>query len=287
MGNMASEETDRRESSSATKNQERPENSKHQRTSGCILVVTSHAQPTVPVIEYVISVADRLGSKIIMASVNRHPLLSEYSPFAKLSHSGAEPQADIFRAMAESRGVKFECIAESGRIEKVINRLCHIVKRVEFVVIDQGIKMEEVAAGSPVPVFTVAKSGLDPASKARGHRRRTLFQGESSMKATTRRTYFFKTLIFGAMTAALYGTVFAYSETIMHYWTKGGIYCLLPVATVFVFSYAHGSFTGNFWSALGIEGSKASTLKQKEKQISTADTAKKRPDTRPRIHANV
>ena len=107
------------------------------------------------------------------------------------------------------------------------------------------------------------------------------------MKTASRRTYFTKTLIFGAMTAALYGAVFAYSETIMHYWTKGGIYALLPVATVFVFSYAHGSFTGYFWSALGIEGSRASSSAQRATQPAVAETVEKRPDTRPRVQAGV
>jgi len=253
---------------------------------GCILVVTSQAHPAEHVMEYVLSVADRLGSKIIMASVNPRPLLRENSFLSRTPRVAVSPEADIFRAKAQSRGIAYQCIAESGKINKVINRLCHIVKRVEFVVIDQGIRMEEVAAGSPVPVFSVAGGTQDSAWKTRGHQIRTLFHGETTMKAATRKTYLLKTLIFGAMTAALYGAVFAYQETIMHYWTKGGIYCLLPVATVFVFSYAHGSFTGNFWSALGIEGSKASSLKQKETQATTADTARKRPDTRPRVQAN-
>lgn len=253
---------------------------------GCILVVTSQAHPSQHVMDYVISVADRLGSKIIMASVNPRPLLRENSFLSRTPRVAVSPEADVFRAKAQSRGIAYECIAESGKIDKVVNRLCHIVKRVEFVVIDQGIKMEEVAASSPVPVFTVAGSVQDPAWKARGRQIRTLFHGESTMKASTRKTYLLKTLIFGAVTAALYSAVFAYQETIMHYWTKGGIYCLLPVATVFVFSYTHGSFTGNFWSALGIEGSKASSLKQKETQATTSDAAKKRPDNRPRVQAN-
>jgi hypothetical protein len=253
---------------------------------GCILVVTSQANPAQHVMDYVISVADRLGSKIIMASVNPRPLLRENSFLSRTPRVAVSPEADVFRAKAQSRGIAYQCIADSGKIDKVISRLCHIVKRVEFVVIDQGIRLEEVAAGSPVPVFSVAGGTQGSAWKTRGHQIRTLFHGETTMKATTRKTYLMKTLIFGAMTAALYGAVFAYQEAIMHYWTKGGIYCLLPVATVFVFSYAHGSFTSYFWSALGIEGSKASSTQQKEKHVSTTETAKKRPDTRPRVQAN-
>ncbi len=53
------------------------------------------------------------------------------------------------------RGVDFEYVQESGKISKIISRLCRIVKRIEFVLIDQGIKIEEAAFGSPVPVFNI------------------------------------------------------------------------------------------------------------------------------------
>lgn len=254
--------------------------------TSCILVVTSHTQPAESVIEYVINVADRLGSKILVACVNIHPHLQAPLRLSPSIASAPHQPVERFRQKAESRGVEFECVAETGKISKVIRRLCHIVKRVEFVIVDQGIKVEEAAAGSPVPVFSVVSNELHAAQAGRSRQIQTFFHGENRMKATSRRAYFAKTLVFGAMTAALYVAVFAYQEAIMHYFTKGGIYALLPVATVFVFSYAHGSFTGNFWSALGIEGSKVSAAKQKAPQATTADKVTKRPDTRPRVQAN-
>lgn len=256
------------------------------RNKSCILVVTSQTQPAEPVMEYVVNVADRLGSKILVVSVNTRPHLQATLRLSRSIVSSSCQTIEQFRLKAQNRGVEFECIAESGRIDRVINRLCHIVKRVEFVIVDQGIRIEEAATGSPVPVFSVVSNALSSAQAGRGRQTQTSFHGENRMKATSRKTYFAKTLVFGAMTAALYAVVFAYQEAIMHYWTKGGLYALLPVATVFVFSYAHGSFTGNFWSALGIEGSKASSIKPKAPQATTSDTATKRPDTRPRVQAN-
>jgi len=67
------------------------------------------------------------------------------------------------------------------------------------------------------------------------------------------------TVIFGLFTAALYAAVFLNSGLVMKYFTKGGMYALLPVGTAFLFSFVHGAFTGNFWSALGIEASKKTT----------------------------
>ena len=99
---------------------------------------------------------------------------------------------------------------------------------------------------------------------------------------SSKKGYLVKTLIFGALTAGLYAAVFTNQQWIMKYFTKGGIFALLPVATVFVFSYAHGSFTSNFWSALGIEGSKASMTQKVEK----SKTVEKQKDTRPRAHAS-
>jgi hypothetical protein len=39
----------------------------------------------------------------------------------------------------------------------------------------------------------------------------------------------------------------------MQFFTKGGYYAALPIATVFVFSFAHGAFASSLWSVLGIE----------------------------------
>jgi hypothetical protein len=66
-------------------------------------------------------------------------------------------------------------------------------------------------------------------------------------------------VIFGLVTAACYLAVFLNSGLVMKYFTKGGLYALLPVGTAFLFSFVHGAFTGNFWSALGIEASKKVT----------------------------
>jgi len=82
----------------------------------------------------------------------------------------------------------------------------------------------------------------------------------------------------------LYGAVFAYQDLVMTYFTKGGVYAVLPVATVFAVSYFHGNFTGSFWSALGIEASKKKTATQVAPQPQTTDTVvAPRPDTRPRL----
>lgn len=70
-----------------------------------------------------------------------------------------------------------------------------------------------------------------------------------------------KAAVFGVLSIGLYTTVFMFSETILEYCARGHFYNVLPVATVFLFSYIHGSFASNVWTALGIEASHASSKK--------------------------
>ena len=248
----------------------------------CILLVTKNSRLEEPVMDYAINVADRMKCKVLTSYVNTLPLFGDDGMHRKLFTSAIKQNAAEFKSKAAARGVKFEYVQESGKISKVISRLCRMVKRVEFVLIDQGIKIEEAAFGSPVPVFNIVCTDTRTGKMIDNRQAKKISYGEKHMKATSKKSHLLKTLIFGTMTAALYAAVFTNSEFIMTYFTKGGIYALLPVATVFVFSYAHGSFTSNFWSALGIEGSKTTVKKQIEKS-NTVDT---RRDTRPRVQAN-
>jgi hypothetical protein len=51
----------------------------------------------------------------------------------------------------------------------------------------------------------------------------------------------------------LYALLFANEKQVMEAFTRiDGWYPLLPVVTAFVFSFAHGAFTGYFWEALGV-----------------------------------
>ena len=90
------------------------------------------------------------------------------------------------------------------------------------------------------------------------------------------------TVIFGLGTAALYAAVFLNSGLVMKYFTKGGMYGLLPVATVFLFSFVHGTFSGSFWSALGIEASKKVT---RVEMPATQPAKRVRPRPRPTLRA--
>ena len=87
-----------------------------------------------------------------------------------------------------------------------------------------------------------------------------------------------KTVLFGIASFALYAVTFMHADAIMAMTKQGKLFAVLPIATVFLFSWIHGNFTGNLWSALGIE---ASAKKPAKAPVVEAPVTR-RPDARPR-----
>ena len=63
-------------------------------------------------------------------------------------------------------------------------------------------------------------------------------------------------IVMGIISLALYATLLLKQDLVNSIFVKGGLYALLPIVTAFVFSFFHGSFTGHFWTVLGVEASK-------------------------------
>ncbi len=99
---------------------------------------------------------------------------------------------------------------------------------------------------------------------------------------TNRKKAIVNTVVFGLVTAALYAAVFSCSGMVMNFFTRGGWYAALPIVTVFLFSFAHGSFASNLWSVLGIE---AMTKQPAKRPVATAPRPAQRP--RPRVRVSV
>ncbi|MCI5159267.1 MAG: universal stress protein, partial [Candidatus Electrothrix sp. AUS1_2] len=60
-----------------------------------------------------------------------------------------------------------------------------------------------------------------------------------------------KSTIYGIVVIILYSLLLARQDFINANFARGGWYALLPIITAFIFSLAHGKFTGSFWSVLG------------------------------------
>ena len=64
-------------------------------------------------------------------------------------------------------------------------------------------------------------------------------------------------IVMGIISVTLYATLLLKQDLVTGTTAKGGfLYAFIPIVTAFVFSYFHGSFTGHFWTVLGIEAAK-------------------------------
>jgi F0F1-type ATP synthase assembly protein I len=75
-------------------------------------------------------------------------------------------------------------------------------------------------------------------------------------QSTTRKKPVGKLIVMGIISIALYSTLLLKQDLVTSNFAKGGLFALLPIVTAFIFSFVHGSFTGSFWTVLGIEASK-------------------------------
>lgn len=251
-----------------------------------ILVVTRNGHMAEAVMDYAVNVADRLNYSILAAYIDTLPFYHDGGKRSRFFANAMQESSSLFHRKAESKGVQVEHLSDSGKIGKVVKRLCRSDKRVEFVVIDQGVRLEEIVSHSPVPVFTVRypqkTAGLTP----KAHHNKPMQEGVTRMSSASRKHHVQNCFVFGGLTAAIYAAVFFNQDAVMTYFTKGGLYALFPVATVFAISYAHGTFTSSFWSALGIEGSKVAASKQADVRQEKTDSVGVVKDTRPRAQVN-
>lgn len=65
-----------------------------------------------------------------------------------------------------------------------------------------------------------------------------------------------KAILFGIASTALYWAALSNEEVVREVWAKGGVYTALPIITVFIFSFVHGSFANYVFSVLGLEAKK-------------------------------
>jgi hypothetical protein len=65
-----------------------------------------------------------------------------------------------------------------------------------------------------------------------------------------------KMVVMGLISIALYALLLAKQDEVNILFGKGSWFAFLPIITAFVFSFIHGSFTGDFWTVLGIEAAR-------------------------------
>lgn len=252
-----------------------------------ILLVTRGGHMSEEAMDYALAVADRLHYSILASHVDTLPFFADGGKRSKRFAAAVHTSMALFKTKASSLNITVEFAEEMGRIGAVVNRLCHTQKHIEFVIVDQDVLFEDVRKQSPVPVFRVIAA---PGQKGRNNATqlyKTMRKGVESMSTISRKRHVKNCLVFGAMTAGLYAAVFTHQSFVMTYFAKGGVFSLLPVAMVFAVSYAHGNFTSSFWSALGIEASKATAVQKAEIDRVQESTVAIPKDVRPRAQVSV
>jgi hypothetical protein len=76
------------------------------------------------------------------------------------------------------------------------------------------------------------------------------------MASTTKKKPVGAMVVTGIVSLALYTALLLKQDLVISMVGKGGLYAFLPITMAFVFSYIHGSFTGHFWTVLGIEAAR-------------------------------
>jgi hypothetical protein len=232
-----------------------------------ILIVARDDTFSVDVIDYAIHLAERLDYDLAALSVH-----DERS--GKKPNRRALKTASALKREAGRRGIHCDHMIKHGETGLAVEEVNHEIKRVELVITDVGVDREEVAREVTIPMFSVVCDSLE-------------FEGGKKMESNQgsgKKRVLASTIGYGAASAALYAAVFMNSDTVMQYFTKGGMYAALPVATVFFFSFAHGAFASNLWSLLGIEAMKKNALHQVKREVIQK---RKQVQKKPRTYAYV
>jgi hypothetical protein len=267
-----------------------------------ILVVSRTGRVDADLMDQTLNIAQRLGLDLLCLYIDPMPQWSDADNRRPGFATNARTNASLFVDKARRRGVNIDALFTSGKVLETVGDIVARNRGIEFVVVEPGIGSRELTAILSVPVFAaVVDPTLSPQPPAfnpaelfvrpRGVWAAGLkfltehpHRGGKQMASTvSKRKTVQKTFVFGAAAAAIYAAVYFFADPLMAIATKGKFYAVVPVATVFLFSYIHGNFTSYFWSALGIEASKSVGVQPTAKAVKPA----KRKDTRPRARLSV
>jgi len=239
-----------------------------------ILVVSQEPGFGESVLTYATNLAERLRYDLVAVNVGPGADGQRWwsAPWRKLRQGKFRLQAwwsvRQARRLLAAKGLRFEHLVRFGALGPSIEKLNYEKKRIEFVLNASTASEAEMLGGVTLPVFTI---------KA--------IQGERIMAQQEARNWKLvgRTVGWGLATVALYAAVFINSGSIMTYFTRGGLYAALPIATVFVFSYIHGTFAHLVWEVLGIRAPQQTV----QPRPTTAERPARRQRPRPRLRLNV
>lgn len=244
-----------------------------------ILVVGKEDAFSEAMMDYAINLAQRLDYDLLAMSVDttcrEEPAFTQHAYLREDFRMRALEAGAVLKQRAVQSGIRCEHVVRFGELGGAVEKLNHEMKRIEFVVTESEDNKKEVIKEVTIPVFSVVPNhGTDQ----QGGRVMASVYGAEKKKPVG------KTIGYGVLTVALYAAVFTHADAVMQSFTKGGWYAALPIATVFVFSFAHGAFASNLWSLLGIEAMKKDALHEAEHEVVQQ---RKQPRKKSRVYAYI
>ena len=127
-----------------------------------ILVVGKDYAFSHGVVDYAANLSQRLGYDVIAMSVD--PALGPsgkfFSPYqqhlrGKFLQRSQEAWTPVASVLA-SQGIRSEHVVKFEGLAEAIKDLNHEIKRIDFVITDQGVKDEEITGEIPLPVFSIS-----------------------------------------------------------------------------------------------------------------------------------
>jgi K+-sensing histidine kinase KdpD len=230
-----------------------------------ILVVGNGGFFSEDLINYSSHLAERLAYDLVALSVDAQ---CEGEVFEKRSWESARKLC----GRADRLGIHCTRLSASGDIELAVEDTIHGIKRVEIVVVESENNSESTLKIS-VPVVNVLSVSNS--------------KGGSSMEAlskSSKAVVIGKTIGYGAVSAALLAAAFVKADAVTQIFSRGGWYAALPIASVLIFSFVHGAFANNLWTALGIEALKRDQVRQTQHKVIQK---RKQQRKRPRAYAAV
>ena len=211
---------------------------------------------------YALELGARMGCGVVLLTLtpNAAPQTGDPPVTAIPADASAAARCSEFRAQARNLGA-------------AVHELSQSLKRIELILTDSDTIKESLSETEFAPVFHIVETKSQPGGKRM-----------SSAPTAQAAKPIGKTIVFGALTAALYVAVFWKADAVMNLFTRGGIFAALPIATVFAVSFAHGAFASNLWSLLGIQ---AKPTTEAYKTVSAGAQPVKTKTARPRARAYV
>jgi hypothetical protein len=236
-----------------------------------ILIVSREARFSESVVNYAVNLAERLGYDLLALNVGLgnsregvfHSFYWRY--LEEKFKRQARADSGQIQARLAAKGLGFEHLVRFGELGAAVEALNNEKRRIEFVLNASELSEAEMMGGVTLPVFTIKGN-----------------QGDRIMAQETTRggKLIGKTIAWGLGTVALYAAVFLNGNTVMDYFTRGGWYAALPVGSVFLFSYVHGSFSHNVWEVLGIRAPQKTVQPQPTQKVTDRPVRRQRPRLR-------